>query len=90
MQRARLCLRNLVLRVDLRHLLQDDNNNYRPLFPWARNRLNDSTGGVVEVTPTGVRELAAFVGRTPVELAAYLAKFVPDDHGREEVRSVPV
>jgi transcriptional regulator with XRE-family HTH domain len=89
LQRARIALDNLVLRVDLRQLLQDTNNTYRPLFPWARNRLNDSTDGVIEVTPTGVQELAASIGRRRQELSAYLAKFTPDDAAREEVGSVP-
>jgi hypothetical protein len=79
LQRARLHLQNLVLRVDLRQLLQDDNNNYRPLLPWARNRLYRAVDGVVEVSPSGVSELAALLGRTHSELAAYLARFVPDD-----------
>jgi transcriptional regulator with XRE-family HTH domain len=78
LQRARLYLDNLVVRVDLRTLLQDTNSNYRPMFPWARNRMNDSTDGVIEVTPSGVRELAAVLGRTPQELTSYLVKFTPE------------
>ncbi|MBB4903991.1 helix-turn-helix domain-containing protein [Actinophytocola algeriensis] len=89
LQRARLTLHNLVLRVDLRQLLQGDNNNYRVLFPWARNRLNSSTNGVIEVTPTGVQELAAFIGRTPAELATHLSQFTPDVPV-EEVMSLPI
>lgn len=78
LQRARLQLQNVVLRVDLRQLLQDDNNHYRPMFQWARNRLTESRDGVAEVTPSGVRELAAFLGRTPAEVSRYLAAFAPD------------
>ena len=78
MQRARLYLQNLVLRVDLRALLRDNDKHYRPLVPWARNRLNSADDGVIEVTPSGVRELAAFLGRTHREMATYLAKFIPD------------
>jgi transcriptional regulator with XRE-family HTH domain len=89
MQRARLYLQNLVLRVDLRALLRDDNRHYRPLAPWARNRLNHAEDGVIEVTPSGVRELAAFLGRTHRELAAYLARFIPDDTTGEEVETGP-
>jgi hypothetical protein len=84
LQRARINLRNLTLRVDLRHLLGDSNIHYRPLFQWARNRLNDAPNGVIEVTPSGVRELAAFMGRTPAELSRYLARFTPDDYEFEE------
>jgi transcriptional regulator with XRE-family HTH domain len=84
LQRARIYLQNLVLRVDLRHLLRDTNMHYRPLSQWARNRLNDTSNGVIEVTPSGLRELAAFLGRTPAELSNYLAAFTPDDHEFEK------
>ncbi len=85
LQRARVYLQNLVLRVDLRHLLGDTNMHYRPLSQWARNRLNDTPNGVIEVTPSGLRELAAFIGRTPAELSNYLAAFTPDEHEKEAV-----
>jgi hypothetical protein len=88
LQRARINLQNLTLRVNLRHLLGDTNMHYRPLSQWARNRLNDTPNGVIDVTPSGVRELAAFIGRTPVELAKYLARFAPDDHDFEEVATM--
>ncbi|WP_459714337.1 hypothetical protein [Actinophytocola sp. KF-1] len=84
LQRARLSLQNLVLRVDLRKLLEDRNVHYRPLSQWARNRFADSVNGVVEVTPTGLRELAAYLGRTPEELSTYLSRFTPDEVGEEE------
>lgn len=90
LQRARLYLHNITVRVDLRHLLQDNNMHYRPLFSWARNRLNDSADGVIEVTPDGVRELAAFMGRTHREMSSYLAKFTPDHADTEEVETGPV
>jgi transcriptional regulator with XRE-family HTH domain len=89
MQRARLYLQNLVLRVDLRQLLEDGNVHYRPLSTWARNRLNTAAGGVIEVTPAGVRELAAVLGRTPQELSDYFANFTPDDATEGEVEPVP-
>lgn len=78
LQRARISVQNLVLRVDLRQLLADTNNTYRPIFPWARNRLNETPEGIVELTPAAVRELAAFLGRTHAELATYLARFTPE------------
>lgn len=87
LQHARLYLDNLVVRVDLRELLQDSNNNYRPMFPWARNRMNDSTDGVIEVTPSGVRELAAVLGRTSQELTSYLAKFTPEHPAEEQEKT---
>jgi transcriptional regulator with XRE-family HTH domain len=77
LQRARIALHNVTLRVDLRQLLQDTNNNYRPMFSWARNRLTDSNDGIIDVTPSGVQELAAFIGRSQQETSTYLAKFTP-------------
>jgi transcriptional regulator with XRE-family HTH domain len=79
MQKASLHLRNLVLSVDLRQLLADRGNKFRPMFPWARNRLTDTPGGVVELTPSAVRELAAFIGYPHDELADFLARFTPAD-----------
>lgn len=90
LQRARLALVNLVLRVDLRQLLEDRSFHYRPMRPWARNRLNDSPNGIIEVSPDGVRELAAFLGRTPVEVSAYLAQFIPDDATEEDRGAVVI
>jgi transcriptional regulator with XRE-family HTH domain len=77
LQRARIALENLMLRVDLHRLLRDTNNSYRPMFPWARNRLNEARDGIVELPPAAVKELAAFVGRTHLELAKYLGQFTP-------------
>ena len=90
LQRARLFLQNITVRVDLRQVLQDTNVHYRPLVPWARNRLQGSPDGVIEVTPDGVRELAAVMGRTHREMSTYLAKFTPDHAVTEEVDAVPV
>jgi transcriptional regulator with XRE-family HTH domain len=78
LQRARISLENLVMRVDLHKLLADTNNSFRPIFPWARNRLNETDDGIVELLPQVVKELAAFLGRTHLELARYLAQFTPD------------
>jgi hypothetical protein len=90
LQRARLYLQNITMRVDLRQVLQNTNVHYRPLVPWARNRLHDSADGVIEVSPDGVRELAAVMGRTHREMSTYLAKFTPDHTVTEEVDAVPV
>lgn len=78
LERARIHLQNLVLRVDLRELLSDDNRHYRPLRQWAKNRFSQEPGGIVELTPAAVLELAAFLGRTHAELASYLSKFTPE------------
>jgi transcriptional regulator with XRE-family HTH domain len=80
LQRARLHLQNLVLQIDLRHLLNDWSDKFRPMHQWARNKLNENPGGVVELPPSSVRELAIFVGCTYQELANYLASFIPEEH----------
>jgi transcriptional regulator with XRE-family HTH domain len=78
LQRARIHLQNLILLVDLRRLLKDGSFKFRPMNQWAKNRLNDAPDGVAELTPSAVRELAAFLGSTHHDLANYLAKFLPE------------
>jgi transcriptional regulator with XRE-family HTH domain len=79
LQRARIHLQNLVLLVDLRHLLNDRNERFRPMHQWAKNKLNENPGGIVELPPSSVRELATFVGCMYPELSDYLARFLPED-----------
>jgi len=82
LQRARLYLDNLTLRVDLQELLRDSRNGsgtFRPLAQWVRNLLNEHPAGVVEVENEVVRNLALFIGCHRHELADYLARFVPED-----------
>lgn len=79
LQRARIHLQNLVLQIDLKHLLNDRSEKFRPMHQWARNKLNENPDGVVELAPASVRELATFVGCTYHELATYLAKFLPEE-----------
>jgi transcriptional regulator with XRE-family HTH domain len=77
LQRARLELANLALQVDLRDLIDDKNDKFRPMVQWARNKLNKHPDGIAELVPSSVEELADFVGYTSDELANYLARFVP-------------
>jgi hypothetical protein len=79
MQRAQIHLQNLVLQGDLRFMLNDRNEHFRPMHQWARNKLNENPGRVAELPPSSVRELATFVGCTYHELATYLARFLPDE-----------
>lgn len=79
LQRARIHLQNLVLQIDLRALLSDRNDRFRPIIPWARNKLSENPDGVVELPPSSVRELATFIGCPYQELAVYLARFIPDE-----------
>lgn len=79
LQRAHIHLQNIALRIDLRFLLNDRGDKFRPMHQWARNKLNENPDGVVELPPPSVRELATFVGCAHQELANYLARFPPDD-----------
>jgi transcriptional regulator with XRE-family HTH domain len=78
LQRARIHLQNLVLHINLRELLDDESDKFRPMFQWARNKLSENPSGIVELPPSSVRELATFVGCSHLELANYLARFVPE------------
>jgi transcriptional regulator with XRE-family HTH domain len=78
MQRARIHLQNLVLHIDLRHLLNDRSEKFLPMHQWARNKLNENPDGIVELPPASIRELATFVGCPYHELANHLAQFLPD------------
>jgi transcriptional regulator with XRE-family HTH domain len=78
LQRAKVTLQNIPLRVDLSKLLEATYGRMQPLRQWAKNRLGDSENGVIEVMPAGVRELAASVGFRHEEVARHLAKFIPE------------
>lgn len=85
LQRARIHLANLVLRVDVRQLVAQRDEEFLPMVLWAHNKLIKHPDGVVEVTPSAVVELADFIGCSEVELANYLARFVPDHVDAESV-----
>lgn len=78
LQRARVLTANMDMTVDLRALLADQNPVFRPMHQWARNKLNRHPDGIAKLAPTAVRELADFIGCTHHELAAHLARFLPD------------
>lgn len=78
LQRARVYLDNLAIRVDLRALLADDTAEFRSLTVWAHNKLIEFPGGVVEIVPAAVGELATMMGCPRRELADYFARFTPD------------
>jgi hypothetical protein len=83
LQRARVLVENSTLEVDLRALLRDQRAQFRSLAQWARNMLNDQPGGVVQVEPAVVRNLASFIGCTHRELADHFARFTPDVDAEE-------
>jgi transcriptional regulator with XRE-family HTH domain len=78
LQRARINLENLTIRINLHALLVDENVLYRPMMQWARNTLNENSDGITEVEPVVVKHLAAFVGCSYLGLAKYLSRFAPD------------
>ena len=78
LQKAQLELQNLVLRIDLRVLLADTDDRFRLVLQWARNRLVEEPRGIVEVSPSAVREMAALLGCSHSDLARYLAHFTPE------------
>lgn len=78
LQTAATYLENLELHVNLHAVINDKNMRFRPMVQWARNSLNDSPSGIMAVTPSAVRNLAAIVGCARDEMAAYLAKFSPE------------
>jgi len=82
LQRARIHLENLNLRIDLRFMLNDRSDKFRPMHQWARNKLNEAPDGVAELPPASVRELATFVGCRYEELAGWMARFWPEDTDR--------
>lgn len=88
LQRAELHLSHLKLRVDLNKVLTDRNMKYRPLVQWARNRLNHTHNGIIEVSPDTILELSAVVGHTQEELTRYLCTCTPDP-GPGEVAARP-
>jgi transcriptional regulator with XRE-family HTH domain len=78
LQRARIHLENLDLRIDLQAMLGDGSDKFRPMVQWARNKLNETPDGVAVLAPAALRELATFAGYPARDLANYLARFVPD------------
>jgi transcriptional regulator with XRE-family HTH domain len=84
LRRAALFLDNLTIEVDLRKVLNNTNVKYRSLEQWARNRLNDAPDGVAAVTPSAIRELAAFLGQPQDDLARYLSTFMPEPLPEQE------
>ncbi|MFC4856860.1 helix-turn-helix domain-containing protein [Actinophytocola glycyrrhizae] len=79
LQRARIDLDTLPLRVDLTTLAKDRSGGYPLLIQWAHNTLIENPEGVVEVEPTVVRTLALCVGCEHRQLVDHLARFLPDE-----------
>jgi transcriptional regulator with XRE-family HTH domain len=78
LQRAKIHLDRLVLWVDLKALVTDKTTKFVSMIIWAHNKLIEHPGGIVEIAPDGVRELATMISATHEDLAGYLAGFTPD------------
>ncbi|MFC4858675.1 hypothetical protein [Actinophytocola glycyrrhizae] len=78
LQRARIYLDNLSVRVDLRALLADSTAEFRWMTMWAHNKLIQHPDGIVEIPPVAVRELATMIGSSHRDLAAYFTRFTPE------------
>ncbi|TDV45523.1 helix-turn-helix domain-containing protein [Actinophytocola oryzae] len=86
LQRARIHLQNMTIRIDLQALLSEYSDVYRPMRQWARNLLNEHPDGIVDVAPDVVQHLALFVGCAYRDLLNYLARFAPEDTPTESKR----
>ena len=95
LQRARINLTSMALRVDLRALANNNRIKFQPLIGWAKNKLSECPSGIAEVAPSVVAEFATLMGYTRVEVAEYLATFLPEpdepdanamDHSRKMPR----
>jgi hypothetical protein len=84
LQRARIHLANLDLQIDLHELLQDKRDKFRPMHQWARNKLAENPGGIIEISPSSVKELATFVGCSFRDLANWMARFLPKEIPKED------
>ena len=82
MEKAR-DLRAFSLRVNLRAVLRDKQDEFEPVRLWARNRLKDNPSTEVLLAPVTVREMAAVLGFSHGALAAYLAEFTTEDLAAE-------
>lgn len=88
LQRARLLLDTLPLKVDLYALVMDESGSFPSLLQWAHNALSEHPTGVAEVEPSVVRNLALFMGCTNLQLANYLAQFLPDEEVADEITAL--
>lgn len=84
LQRARVDINNLTLRVDLRELLSDCGEYFAAVGRWAQKAMSECPSGIAEVEPAVVRTLAMVVGCTHQHLANYLAQFISEDPPPED------
>ena len=89
LQRAQLYLDRRSLWVDLWQLADDDTAKYELMILWANNKLIDHPDGVVQVTPSAVREMATMMSSTQEEVATYLTQFTPDSQQIPDSKSGP-
>lgn len=87
LQRARIHLDNLTMRIDIQRLLAHNDHNFIRIKMWAHNSLADRDEAVVELTPSAVTALATFMGCTNEELSEFLTQFTPDASNAKDVDS---
>lgn len=78
LQRAQLYVDRLSLWVDLWQLADDNTAKFELMILWANNKLVEHPDGVVQVTPSVVREMATLMTVTAKDLATFLTEFTPD------------
>jgi transcriptional regulator with XRE-family HTH domain len=73
-------LRAFSMRVNLRAVLRDQQDEFESVRRWARNRIkSDPDSLVILLAPSTIRELAVALDHTHHSLAAYLAEFTTQD-----------
>jgi transcriptional regulator with XRE-family HTH domain len=76
-------LRTFSLRINLRAVLRDKQDEFEPVRLWAKNRLKDNPTAEVLLSPVTVREMAAVLGFSHHALTTYLAEFTIEDLAAE-------
>jgi transcriptional regulator with XRE-family HTH domain len=88
LQRARLYLDTLPLRVDLYAIALDESGDYPFLIQWAHNTLEEMPEGVMDVEPAVVRNLARCFGCDYQQLTRYMAGFLAEEVRARQKREI--
>lgn len=71
-------LQGLSFKVNLQELLQDQQPGFEQVRRWAAIRLRETSNAELTIAAATVREMAAVLGMTHRQLAAYLVEFTSD------------
>jgi transcriptional regulator with XRE-family HTH domain len=80
LQRARIDMANLPIRVDVRQLIAHKESGFRSMLIWGHNKLVEDPAGIAELSPSAVSELATLNGCSRTEMTGFLTQFVPDSY----------